>query len=70
MLDHSENSPWQRVMQASDADRPLSVLQWRIAGRADAARFEIDADSGELRLLGLLDRERRRMPTATTTTRC
>ncbi|GKQ59582.1 hypothetical protein QMTAC487_34430 [Sphaerotilus sp. FB-3] len=57
VLDHSENSPWQRVMQASDADRPLSVLQWRIAGGADAARFEIDADSGELRLLGLLDRE-------------
>ncbi|MFM2347610.1 MAG: hypothetical protein RL654_2363, partial [Pseudomonadota bacterium] len=57
VVDHPENSVWQMSLQATDADGPMSVLQWRIAGGADAARFEIDADSGELRLLDRLDRE-------------
>ncbi|MFM2053708.1 MAG: hypothetical protein RL456_1745, partial [Pseudomonadota bacterium] len=42
---------------ATDADTPATALTYRLAGGADAARYEIDPASGQLKLLAAADFE-------------
>lgn len=44
----AENSRDVGSLQATDDDRPVETLRYRLAGGADAALFDIDAQSGQL----------------------
>lgn len=53
----SENSNRVTTVQASDADLPAQTLTYSITGGADAARFSINALTGELSLIASPDFE-------------
>ncbi len=56
-LDAPENSPLAVSFSATDIDSPVQSLRVSIAGGADAALFELDTSSGQLRLIAPRDHE-------------
>jgi phage gp29-like protein len=57
LVEVAENSVFVTRVQALDDDLPAEALRYAIVGGADAARFVIDAQTGELRFAAAPDHE-------------